>query len=73
MEKRKASKILKRIKKRLELDNDNWNLLEKTFRDMWDDIQNGFEPEHSKSIICNHFGITNIEFKTLKMFYWGKL
>lgn len=73
MEKLKAKKIRDRVFKKLRLDFEDWDFMEKIYKELWDDRNENRKSEYIKANICSYFGLSNIEFKALKMHFWGEL
>jgi hypothetical protein len=73
MDKIQAAKICNRVFKKLKLDIDDWNLMEKIYQELWDDRNEDRKSEYIKTEVCGHFGLKNIEFKALRMHFWGQL
>lgn len=54
-------RVLKRLKKRIENGEINW-----------EDIENDFQMEKSIGEMCSQYGFTRTEIKVLKDYYYGR-
>jgi hypothetical protein len=73
MNKIRQQKILKRILNKIKLPNDEWENIEKIFKDMWYEKDGEEKYEYSKNEICGYLGITSAEYKILRKYFWGQL
>lgn len=57
-----TKKVINRILNRIKFSNNEWDELEKAFKDGW-----------SKNEVCTHFNLKSVEYKILKKRFYGEL